>query len=75
MIKVRQGVFETNSSSTHSICIAQTTDYIIPDKVSFSVGEFGWEVDKLSSLSEKASYLYTAIHTHSEYADSFMDQL
>lgn len=75
MIKVRQGVFETNGSSTHSICIAQTTDYIIPDKVSFGVGEFGWEVDKLSSLSEKASYLYTAIHTHSAYADSFMDQL
>lgn len=27
MIQVRQGVFETNSSSTHSICIAKKSDF------------------------------------------------
>lgn len=75
MFKVRQGVFETSSSITHSTCIAQTTDYAIPDKVVFSVGEFGWEFDTLSCLSEKASYLYTAIHANDAYVDGFIDQL
>lgn len=27
MIQIRRGVFETNSSSTHSICICSKTDY------------------------------------------------
>lgn len=27
MIQIRHGVFETNSSSTHSICIATKSDY------------------------------------------------
>lgn len=62
---VRNGVFETNSSSTHSICIAtdlKRSDFRFPDKVTFRYGEFGWEVRRLDSMEAKASYLYTAIH-------------
>jgi hypothetical protein len=60
----RKGVFETNSSSTHSICIASDFDMAnveSPKKIYFEFGEFGWEVRKLDTPQEKASYLYTAL--------------
>jgi hypothetical protein len=59
---IRRNVFETNSSSTHSLCV--TKNNILDqkqDSIYFSIGEFGWECDTLRSPSEKASYLYTAI--------------
>lgn len=56
MIQVRQGVFETNSSSTHSICIPKKCDKII-NHVDFRIGEYGWENDE----ADPASYLYTGI--------------
>ena len=58
MKQIRKGVFETNSSSTHSICIAKDAELTIPQSLHFSFGEFGWECDTLYSVSEKASYLY-----------------
>lgn len=61
MKQIRQGVFETNSSSTHSICIAKDIKLSIPKNIHFSFGEFGWERDTLSSIQEKASYLYTGM--------------
>lgn len=61
MKQIRQGVFETNSSSTHSICIAKDVKLSIPKNIHFSFGEFGWERDTLSSIQEKASYLYTGM--------------
>lgn len=62
MITIRRGVFETNSSSTHSICIAANVDLVIPDSLHFDFGEFGWENDRLDSLHSKASYLYTGLY-------------
>ena len=62
--QIRQGVFETNSSSTHAICISKdhdTSKLKLPDSVSFDHGEFGWECRKLRHIWEKASYLYEAI--------------
>lgn len=61
MKKIRKGVFETNSSSTHSICIAKDAELTIPKSLAFTFGEFGWELDTLSSVGEKASYLYTGL--------------
>lgn len=61
MKKIRKSVFETNSSSTHSICIAKDTELIIPSSIDFSFGEFGWECDTLQSDTDKASYLYTGL--------------
>lgn len=60
-IKIRQSVFETNSSSTHSICIPKEADVTFPSSLHFSFGEFGWEWDTLDSIEEKASYLYTGL--------------
>lgn len=60
-LKVRQGVFETNSSSTHSICIAKYVELTIPESLNFSLGKFGWDYRILDSVHKKASYLYTAL--------------
>lgn len=60
--QVRHGVFECNSSSTHSICIpTEHEELSIPDRVEFESGCFGWEVDQLTSRSEKIRYLYTCL--------------
>jgi hypothetical protein len=61
MKQIRKGVFETNSSSTHSICIAKEAELTIPKSLHFDFGEFGWECDTLRSLGEKATYLYTGL--------------
>jgi len=70
MKKVRQNVFETNSSSTHSICIAKNMELIIPSEIHFGFGEFGWEEDTLNSCTEKASYLYTGLFANDRYDDA-----
>ena len=60
--QIRQSCFETNSSSTHAICIAPSSiQYNIPSSVEFGFGEFGWSFDKLSSRQERANYLYTCL--------------
>lgn len=61
MIKCRKGMFETNSSSTHSICISKEkidTDKLAGRRIHFGFGEWGWEVD---TVYDTADYLYTAI--------------
>ena len=58
MMKIRRGMFETNSSSTHTIIV--TDRKTEPSNlVDFSIGEFGWEFRRLDTIDEKASYLYT----------------
>lgn len=70
MKKIRKGVFETNSSSTHSICIAKDTTITLPKNLHFEFGEFGWEYDTLYSIAEKASYLYTGLIANSRNEDA-----
>lgn len=69
MKQIRQGVFETNSSSTHSICIAKDNNYTIPKSVSFEFGEFGWEHNTLDSIYKKASYVYTGFVANNRVED------
>lgn len=65
---IRESIFETNSSSTHSISI-QGGNYIantIPVDPTDNVcwiysGEFGWGEDKFTSAAVKASYCLTYI--------------
>ena len=61
MIKIRRNVFETNSSSVHSIvvCNEALKDNHAPF-VFFRLGEFGWSMDFLDDSWERASYFYTA---------------
>ena len=59
MIKIRNIVFETNSSSTHSIVIPRKIDGTeIPYSHVFSFGEFGGEEEEV----DPCDYLYTAIY-------------
>lgn len=66
MIQIRSNVFETNSSSTHSICISKKTNFIV-NHVNFTLGKFGWEND---TVYDTASYLYTAILSGYEYEEA-----
>ena len=62
MINIRKGLFETNSSSTHAICIGKDNhDLEIPSELTFKVGEFGWENAIHDDVMTLASYLYTAL--------------
>ena len=61
MRQIRQNTFETNSSSTHSICISKNPVVDVSNKhVYFGSGEFGWSTD---TVTDTASYLYTAMAT------------
>lgn len=64
MRKIRCAMFETNSSSCHSISInpGQCDDMLKPDSsgvVTVTTGEFGWEVETYNDAWTKASYCLT----------------
>lgn len=67
--QIRSNVFETNSSSTHSIAISKKKPEI-RKFISFRIGEFGWENDCVGTTD----YLYTAILEQDE-ADELLEQL
>lgn len=66
--QTRGKVFETNSSSTHSLVLART-DNIMPVPfntetmergiVNVYSGEYGWDIETYTSTLDKLSYLYT----------------
>lgn len=68
MKQIRNNVFETNSSSTHSICISKKPVLADGHFIHFHIGEYGWENDCVDT----ADYLYTAIleqHNSNELLD------
>ena len=71
MKKIRLKVFETNSSSLHSITVSAQKPNEHPDSIHFQCGEFGWEVETYTDFETKASYLWTAVvHIFGEYVGS-----
>lgn len=58
MYQIRSNVFETNSSSTHSIVISKEPVTQFPTTLYLKFGEYGWEFDNYSL----PDYLYTAIY-------------
>ena len=73
--QIRRSCFETNSSSTHAICITKD-DYKKRDYIEFHIGEFGWEFDTYCDVYSRASYLITAIFDcGKDYADEKLQQL
>lgn len=56
MFNIRKGVFETNSSSTHSICIPKEKP-VEQKEVIVTLGEYGWE----DGSDRLADYFYTAV--------------
>lgn len=67
--QIRSSVFETNSSSTHSIAISKAP-VVAGKRIHFCIGEFGWEND----IANTADYLYTAILEQDEW-DVLVDKL
>jgi hypothetical protein len=64
MEKRRIGVFETNSSSTHSIAISDKDCVLDTLSVTDGVcticsGEFGWEIETYYDAASKSSYCLT----------------
>lgn len=65
MKTTRQQVFETNSSSSHSITIADGSDLSgnmdVDDlgRVFIETGEYGWEIENYYDPHSKASYIAT----------------
>jgi len=57
---IRHGVFETNSSSMHSLAIGTFGDRTVDkaaSKITLGVGEYGWGPEMLKVWLEKADYL------------------
>jgi len=64
MIQIREGTFETNSSSTHSICIAKDStakNWKIPNYLNIKFDDFGWERCEYNDMEDKVSYLASAM--------------
>ena len=68
---IRNGMFETNSSSVHSICISKKpVENVKGKKITFCLGEYGWEHETVDT----ADYLYTAIMCQNNYKE-LLDKL
>jgi hypothetical protein len=64
VLSIRKSVFETNSSSSHTVAVDERgADYpavnVSGPVLSIEPGEYGWGYDELRSWSERASYAYT----------------
>jgi hypothetical protein len=79
MKKIRKNVFETNSSSTHTVCIASgsTREDIrnLPKlneegDLEVYTGEYGWEIANYNQVEDRISYATTfALNKDLEYAE------
>lgn len=61
---IRTNIFETNSSSTHTISISRNFDvanHPFPKTLVFHGDEFGWDVEIYDDVYSRCSYLYTAM--------------
>jgi len=56
--QIRNNVFETNSSSVHTITISNTSPQGIDNYIFFDRGQYGWEWEIYNSCQDKANYLY-----------------
>lgn len=70
MIQVRRAIFETNSSSVHTIAIDERDldKNRVPKKVTFRLGNYGWGFSNISNLQD---YIWTAIVMSVQYAEEY----
>lgn len=59
--QIRRNLFETNSSSVHSIVITKEPLSNIPESLCITRKEFGWENRTYVNIENRVSYLYTGI--------------
>lgn len=58
-IQIRSSVFETNSSSLHSLVISKVIVPPIQESLYGYFGEYGWGYEELVSQEQKLSYILT----------------
>lgn len=61
-IKIRKGLFETNSSSIHTLAVPISRSNKLerfPDEVRLNRDSFGWGFETLYDFHEKCNYIYT----------------
>lgn len=78
MINIRRKTFETNSSSTHSICICKSDEEIeIPEEMEIELKdynyEFGWEYTEWNNPTEKLAYIILGIIARSWHYTSLTE--
>lgn len=78
---IRQSVFETNSSSAHSISLGKDTgkqfllDTLYPDQnetITLTGGKFGWEWFKENDAFEKANYAAVASMNNESFRETLI---
>ncbi len=77
MKKIRTGIFETNSSSVHCICIANNNNDLtlnIPNTLFCHTDDYGWENRWYYDVNSKADYLFTMICC-SNNKDEYIERL
>ena len=78
MLKQRNKVFETNSSSTHCITVSDIKDweYDLPITVKPAwSGESGWEWDTWSSVEEKLAYMIRCLIAYDYTEKTLQDKI
>lgn len=79
--QIRKQIFETNSSSTHSIVVGNNGEDVyagLPKRLEFRGGEFGWEHRLYTDTQTKANYLFTSLiytDTPHEYVERIKGML
>lgn len=73
-LSIRQSVFETNSSSMHSLSISENNQILEQpfDKkttlrgwIEITGGDFGWGYEELDTAEEKLNYIFQEMHVSS----------
>lgn len=79
--QIRKQIFETNSSSTHSIVVGNKGEDVyagLPKRLEFHGDEFGWEHRLYTDTQTKANYLFTSLKytdTPHEYVERIKSTL
>jgi len=78
MVKIRKSIFETNSSSSHSLSLGNlqegddTVDSFREGEITLGIGEYGWEWKDYEHWHEKADYITILMN---QYQNGDIDNL
>lgn len=69
MIQIRRGMFETNSSSSHSIVLGYEIAPVKDSTETIEFGDFNWGYEELKTWQKRASYAMTYAFNYGCEAD------
>ena len=73
---IRKGIYETNSSSVHVLCINTKSDIEVPKSFTFPRGgEYGWECESYNDPFSCAQYFYLILkdYAYTKVCKEFRD--